>query len=387
MKIALFTFPFNNNYGGFLQAFALMTVLKRQGHDVVLINRRSTIPSGARLYMYYLKFYIKKYILHRGECMKPWERWEDAYMKCGVNTIPFVERNIFPQSDVITSSRQLKKYVSRNKFDAIIFGSDQIWRPGMLPDYHEFFGSFVGNHSGCKLISYAASFGVDYNEYTASQRKKSGKLIERFSHISVREESGVNLIKNDLGWNVPNVEYVLDPTLLLSAKNYTDVSAISPEISGKYVFCYILDIDGEKRNLIKRVCEVLNVTPYYILPEFSPTDFEKPIEKRVLPPIEYFINGINNSVGVMTDSFHGTAFSLIFQKPFVVFGNEKRGNTRITNILEKTENTFRMVGDTFAESVLVELLTKPLVLGKQFAALKESSLKFILDSLKNSFKC
>lgn len=382
MKIALFTFPFNNNYGGFLQAFALLTVLKRQGHDVVFINRRSTIPSGIRLYMHYLKFYLKKYVLHRVECMKPWERWEEAYVKCGVNVIPFVEKYIYPQSGIITSSRQLKKYVSNNKFEAIIFGSDQIWRPGMLPDYQEFFGSFVGNHSSCKLISYAASFGVDYNEYTASQCKKCGKLIERFSRISVREESGVNLIKNDLGWNVSNVECVLDPTLLLSAKDYTDVSVISPEISGKYVFCYILDVEDKKRNLIKRVCEVLNVTPYYIMPEFSPTNFEAPIEKRVLPPIEYFVNGINNSIGVMTDSFHGTAFSLIFQKPFVVFNNEKRGNTRITSILEKTENMFRMVDYTSAESILVELLTKQLVLGKQFAALKESSLKFILDSLK-----
>ena len=152
-------------------------------------------------------------------------------------------------SHLITDNEGMQELNSMG-FDAYIVGSDQCWRPRYSPAIQNYFLDFVANDCKAKRIAYAASFGVDHWEFTPEDTEKSKELLKKFDAISVREDSAIDLIKNNLGRT--DAQHVLDPTMLLSPHQYkkiVDKEKIAPSPGNLKV--YVLDKTPEKDNIVK----------------------------------------------------------------------------------------------------------------------------------------
>lgn len=220
MRIGILTLPFNNNYGGYLQAYALMTVISQLGHEPTMIMRRHDKPKVSCSFKikYALKGIVKTVL-----CCKKHPILYDVeteFRHKGKSMLKFVNQYIAPETPYLYSKEELCKYCE-GKFDAYIVGSDQVWRAIYVPDIKNYFLDFTEGWN-VKRIAYAASFGTDKPEYSDEQIKQCKKLIGLFDGVSLREESGLSVVSN-FGWKA-NVEgVVLDPTMLLAAEDYQKV--------------------------------------------------------------------------------------------------------------------------------------------------------------------
>lgn len=332
MKIAILTQPLRTNYGGILQAYALQTVLQRRGHEVVIINREyQDYPSIKLLCLRVgaiLKSIIRRYILGKKEyiIMNPFSslfraKWDGYIVQ------PFVKKKVC-QSPEIRNSESMRRYFAKEKFDCYIVGSDQVWRSCYSPCITDFFLKSVPDESNARRIAYAASFGTDQWEMTSFETEECAHLAKMFDAISVREESGVSLCKQHLG---VDAVHLLDPTLLLDVEDYIKLFNESevPKSSGN-LFCYVLDKNPVVDNIIN-ILEEDGFTPLYANLDTTPTT-ENP--RPVQLTIEEWLRGFYDADFVVTDSFHACVFSILFRKPFVVYGNIGRGLSRINSLLK-----------------------------------------------------
>ena len=165
-------------------------------------------------------------------------------------------------------------------------------------------------------------------------------MISKFNAVSLRESQGIDIISN-FGWKVYNPQVVLDPTLLLNREDYLNMisSCKGKKDDGlNTIFCYILDQSGLINNVINKVCGILNMEPYNILLGKDKREYQ-------YKSIETWLNCFNNTSFVITDSFHGTVFSILFNVPFIVVCNESRGTDRITSLLQIFGLNKRMLSD------------------------------------------
>lgn len=326
MKIGILTLPFNNNYGGYLQAYALMTVLKDMGHSPTIILRRGNFVKCS-LWLNF-KNVLKSIIL--SICNLNIEilfhSKEIYFFTRGQKMISFMNKHIKPQTSFVYSTQELYT-ACVNKFDAYVVGSDQVWRPEYVPDIRNFFLDFTVDWK-VRRISYAASFGCNNPVYTDFEKEVCGKLISNFDAISVREKSGLNIISN-FNWRITNKSVVLDPTMLLSKERYLSLIPSKLSNATNKVFCYILDECNGLNEIIIRLCNLSQKEKYEF---FSKRSRNKNL--TVLPSIEEWLMNIRDAEYVVTDSFHGMVFSLIFNKKFFVYKNIDRGGDRFKNLLE-----------------------------------------------------
>ncbi len=321
MRVAIVTQPLISNYGGLLQNWALQTVLRREypGVDVVTFDQ---VDSIAPLY------------LRIGSAIK-------RMLKMHSNAeCPLSKFNCFRNKHIIAtakakSSRDFKKLDRRYVPDAYIVGSDQVWRPIMV---HNLKANFLSFTKCSKKIAYAASFGVDAWEFSTRQTRRCRKLLRDFTAISVRETDGVSLCDKYLDRKAC---HVLDPTLLLGADDYASLISDSRKGTEDYVFTYILDSDSRKQSFVSSFIGVL--------PERNAAHDAV----GNMPPeslsVEEWLTGVKDASMVICDSFHGVAFSIIFNKEFYVFGNSHRGNSRLNSLLSLFGLNERMVS-TYAEA-------------------------------------
>lgn len=324
MRIGILTIPFNNNYGGYLQSYALMTVLKNMGHSPTVIMRRQ----NRRSYTLRAKmsFFIKNVLNTIKERHRyPYILNQEALFKYrGKNMLTFVSRNIQPQTRFLYTTKALQSQC-KGSFDAYIVGSDQVWRPiyvkGSISNY---FLDFV-SEPYVKRISYGASFGSSTPEYTDAEKKLCGNLLEQFDAVSVRESGALSVFEN-LGWRVNHPQVVPDPTMLLPKTHYKGlIPSINTKAKGS-IFCYVLDKNYANTEIISTIQQRLQKHIYEI------ADIQKGY--AVLPSIETWLSAIRDCDFVITDSYHGTVFSIIFNKPFLVCVNKDRGADRFTSLLE-----------------------------------------------------
>lgn len=379
MKIAILTQPLRTNYGGILQAYALQTVLQRRGHEVVVINREyQDYPSIKLLCLRVgaiLKSIIRRYILGKKEyiIMNPFSslfrtKWEGYIVQ------PFVKKKVC-QSPEIRNSESMRRYFAKEKFDCYIVGSDQVWRPCYSPCITDFFLKSVPYHSNARRIAYAASFGTDQWEMTSFETEECAHLAKMFDAISVREESGVSLCKQHLG---VDAVHLLDPTLLLDVEDYIKLFNESgvPKSSGN-LFCYVLDKNPVVDNIIN-ILEEDGFTPLYANLDTTPTT-ENP--RPVQLTIEEWLRGFYDADFVVTDSFHACVFSILFNKPFVVYGNIDRGISRVQSLLKMFNLNGRLVCSTdefIANKDRIVGLSNAM-LNDILNSLREDSLAFIAD--------
>lgn len=367
MRIGILTLPFNNNYGGYLQAYALMTVLKQMGHHVELIYRRpKKRPLRYRL-MNPFKTFVKILLgmPHGGFIMNQ----ENDLRRSGRLLMPFVDQNITPKTIPFYTTTRMKKFCE-GKYDAIIVGSDQVWRPKYVPNIYDFFLEFVDDKN-VKKIAYAASFGTFTPEYTKEQKEKCGKLISEFQAISVRETSGLEVIEK-FGWKTKCIpQLVLDPTFLLPQKVYLKHIR---KTSLEQIFCYVLDDSEQTKEIISRAEKILQLPTYEILKEINAKSF-------TLPSIETWLSSIYNARFVLTDSFHGMVFSIIFNKPFAVYVNQARGADRFVSLLHLIGLENRMINDISDIDNIVKAPIKWEKVNEKLEKMKNHSIHYLKESL------
>ncbi len=330
MRIGILTQPLYTNYGGLVQCYALQTVLQRMGHETIVLqrefDRKYTFRGGC---VYYAKHLVKMLLGRRESWHYVVSQQKRDYI--AGNTYRFISKNINPRTEHIFTTEQLADTVDALHPDAIIVGSDQVWRPDYSPCISNYFLDFLPEDSKIKRISYAASFGGDNWTFSHEQTAKCASLLQKFDAVSVREKSAVNLCKEHFGVDAVQT---LDPTLLLDAEDYL---RICPERKGGRgnLFCYVLDMNPQKQAIINRIAEDTGKKAFESMPALPPDIYNLygDIERCVYPPVEDWLSAFNETDMVVTDSFHGTVFSIIFNKPFFVIGNEGRGLARFQSLL------------------------------------------------------
>lgn len=333
MRVGILTLPFNNNYGGYLQAYALMTVLKNNGYDVELINRRPNRPNLLRRIKYFIKNIIKRIMgIKTGPIFIDPEYY---YRYRGSRIMPFVDKYIYPKTKAVYSVHELQE-VMKNRYDAVIVGSDQVWRPIYVPNIENYFLDIIIDKK-VRKIAYAASFGTDNPEFSSTQISKCGELIKDFEYISIREKGGLNVIRK-FGWELPEIKVVLDPTMLLPSNHY--LKFIKKDID-KYIATYILDYNNYKNSLVCTVSDVLRLKVVSAINQ-----------DELLPSMEEWLSTIYNSKFVITDSYHGTVFSILFNRPFIVIVNKERGSERFISLLEMFDLSYRMCDNSNVKEVI-----------------------------------
>lgn len=371
-KIAILTLPLGHNYGGIMQNFALQRVLKNLGHDPLTIDRRNP---PAQLGLWRRIKIVLKSLIGRDQTARVAAR---RRAKALVNNTSFIQKYI-KTSIPVSSRKALRAYANKNTFDIYIVGSDQVWRPQYAPYIYNYYFDFLEDQI-VKRVAYGASFGTDAWEYDADQTRRVAALIQKFDSISVREKSGVKLCKEKLA--AKHVDFVLDPTLLLTASEY--VSTFGIRLEKKELYTYILDASPDKQQIIDHCCGKLGLAEYSSQPrkDISSLDFRKPLSDYYMPPIENWISGFACADFVVTDSFHGMVFSIIFNVPFIVILNKQRGESRFRSLLEYLGLSSRLVYSL--DGAIDELIDQPINyndVNVKLAVLKHHSLNVLKRSI------
>jgi len=332
MKILIITQALRTNYGGLLQAYALQKVLKDLGHDVVTDKKNYKAPKLSIQVSYSLYRIIRGGVLRTEKFRPVLPRMlnNSRYLVISQNTERFINQNINTTNFFNRNNKPFRKEI--HKYDAFVVGSDQVWRK-KYSDLRTHFLSFLKN-SNVKRIAYSASFGSDnISDYSKREVSNCTKLASRFDGISVREDTGIEICKNY--FNV-DAEHLLDPTLLLEKEDYSEL--IEPEDKleeSNILMCYVLDKSIEKKSIINHVSSELSLDILEVMPKESYNNNRlQNLENCIYPPVSKWLAGFRDASFVVTDSFHGTVFSIIFNKPFIAIGNKTRGLTRFTSLLK-----------------------------------------------------
>ena len=335
MKICILTQPLKFNYGGILQAYALQKVLKQMGHSPITLNYDKPYKLTKKTI---LKRIIAKLIL--GKRISVFGRI--AFPELNKHLMRFVSENI-DCSELIyapLSYDHIKKY----DFDAFIVGSDQVWRKAYSPYLPTFFLDFLTDKENVKKLAYASSFGIPSFDVNKDELNTYASLIKQFDAISVREKDAIDIVKNDLK---SNATQVLDPTMLIDSSEYIkliekDLAQNETKTSPKQCFGYILDVSDKKKGILENIANKYGLSAKMLsIQQFPPKDFN--LESCIQPAVTEWLSMIKNADFVVTDSFHGTVFSILFNVPFAVVANNGRGISRFNTLLETFNLQNRMI--------------------------------------------
>lgn len=314
-KKGILTFHAAYNFGSCLQAYALQTFLKKNNYKFEIINYRPENQFGMykliNLKYFNKGVFIKNLynILHFRKIIDRNKKYND-----------FIHNNYLLSSPNYINESSLSQII--NNYDTIICGSDQIWNLSettydrSLAYYLELEEKFEGN-----AIAYAPSFGDTINNITGNELFNI-KYLDKFNHLSFREKDVVNIMKN-MGYDAT---LVLDPTLLLNKDDWEKLIG-PPIINEPYIFYYSLNCKKYSLNFTEKIRKE-NKLPI-ITPYIHPREIFKNIKNYGNSgPLE-FLNLLYYSTIVCTNSFHGTAFSIIFEKDFYAIFDEDESHNII----------------------------------------------------------
>lgn len=380
-KIGIITHPLRTNYGGLLQAYALQSVLKKNNHSPIterISNNRTFCQTRFIAFIIgFISFLLRRrkfsqiFLVPTLKEERHISQYTHMFIEKYINTI-----DTFSDEDY-------------DEFDVIIAGSDQVWRTSSCDSRIHIDRSFLNLpvNDKCLKISYAASFGHDKWNYTNKNTEHIKNIIKDFKAVSVREKGGVDVCEKHL--NIKPT-HVLDPTLLLDKNDY--LSLLSNDIQCKFngVFVYVLDKTDFIKDVIRLTSDSLNINSFEINPkQYNELTFwDKLLGKTsdlIFPPVENWIASFRDSDMVITDSFHGTVFSIIFKKQFISIINEDRGASRFISLLEMFGLEDRLVKNENLTSINF-LLSEKIDYNHVDVILKEKqkeSLYFLLEAINN----
>lgn len=321
MKTATITFHAPNNNGSFYQAYALQKVLT---NTLGVENEIIDYQSEKQIYQY--------------SVFRPIHSIRDI-AKNAVSLLHY--RPIKTHNQRFAKSRE--KYLKMTKrcstvdetikiandYDAVIAGSDQIWNTG-APDFSE---AYMLPGVTPRKIAYAISFG---SFSTESELQRYRKEIDSFYRISVREESAQKHLEQQTS---KTVCVTIDPTLLLDKEDYLSLTNAEPLIKEDYIFFYSISYPDEVMRVAKQVADKVGLPIVTVFTSFHTITCERHGIKVLYDagPQE-FMNLVENSKLVLTNSFHGTAFSIVLHKPFFhvckTIGGVMQRDDRIDNIID-----------------------------------------------------
>lgn len=379
MRIGILTQPLYINYGGILQCYALQKKLQQLGHETVVLQREFyrhyTLIGGIKHYSKQLA----KLVLGK----QPSWRYYVAQEKrdyISRNTSCFITNNIYQLSKKCYSTQELAAEFDSHNLDAVIVGSDQVWRTDYSPCQPNYFLDFLLSNNNVKKISYAASFGTDHWLFTSDDTKYYADLIRHFDAVSVRESSAIRLCQEHLGVDAVQV---LDPTMLLDREDY--INLISNNHKRGALFCYMLDKTSVKQNVVDEISRRTGFLSFENMPQLvpSPTNLYADIDKCVAPSVEDWLSAFMEAEMVITDSFHGCVFSIIFNKPFWAIGNKERGMARFESLLQQFNLQDRLI--TPSEISTLDLLKTInwTEINQKRETLKSYAIDFINKSLRS----
>ena len=334
MNIKVITRHGPTNYGSLLQSIATQSVLEKLGHDCQIIDYQRTDERGLKMVRTQVSQkdnwgnnLIKKiiYILLRYpteiHAQKQFDKMRQVYLK-------------------MTNRISTHQEMQRIRADIFMTGSDQVWGPTITGKYDSaYFLSFVEER--VRKIAYAGSFGR--TDFTPQILKEYKDLLSKYNDITVRENSAVTLLY-DIGLSCKG--QVLDPTLLLDKVdwcNRMDLNNIKPPIKGKYVLVYQIHNDPNLNSYAKKFAKHVGLPLYRVSAYMH--HFNRGGKFKYCPDVKEFLVMIKNCSHFITDSFHGTAFALNFNKNFIeILPNNKTGS-RNQSILQLTGLTNRIVTD------------------------------------------
>ena len=334
MKIGLLTLPLQVNYGGILQCYALQTTLRRMGHDVTLLSsachtRKDSIRwriKNALRYMAHLAWGYENYIYRPTKA-------EEAVLRRHI--MRFVADYIQPQTEALHTTEDYRRQMLNHNFEALVVGSDQVWRPCYTSSIADYYLKFAEGVNNVRRVAYAASFGTNKWEYTPEETNESRRLIREFHAVSVREKGAVGLCRER--YDIDAI-HVLDPTLLLERADYEALVASEQEKQREgTLFNYILDPTEKKQSLTASLADSLSLTPFGCMPAKSykvRENMRQHVEECCYPPVTQWIRSFMDAEMVITDSFHGCVFAILFNKPFWAIVNEDRGSDRFDSLLK-----------------------------------------------------
>lgn len=418
MKVAIFTLPLVNNYGGILQAYALQRALESYGFEAPVVNLK--IRQRGLFSRDYLKFLLAKLIY-----FKKYKNAEFSTLRYYADTQRFIAQNIETTREIY-SPAALKRLFEQEKFGACVLGSDQVFNPPYFDAFENDFSLGFAPHD-CIKIAYAASFGGESFKGARDLELHKANLA-KFKAISVRERGATALCESVFG--ISGAAFVLDPTLLAgrevfekfilpaangvkvgaaelaqsdagraeadgvqnvaktdgAAQNLNGVAAdiadtaFSAQDAGEnavratnagqkgQIFAYILDRNERKSEILKSVSEREGL------------GVREVNDKANRVSIEEWLSLIASAQLVITDSFHGCAFSILFNKPFFAFINENRGSSRFYSLFESFELQDRVIksASDVALSKQVDWARVNEILSRR----REASREFLISNLR-----
>lgn len=316
MKIGILTMHRVINYGSALQAYALLHYIASLGHYVELINYK--FPNKPKLSFFQKILFFGKAILSgRFEKNLKFNKFYKKYFVCS--------KAKYDSPEALIKGNYI--------YDIVVTGSDQVWNPVHIKGDYSFFLPFLPKN--IKKVSYASSFSVACLPKDIKCRYK--ELLSSYSHISVREKSGIDIIKNLLG---TNAELVCDPTLLLKKNEWNElVVNYKKPIKKPYILVYILTYSynpyPEIDVLINKLQEKLKFHIIYLDGRLRDFKRKNTTVIKNAGPLE-FINLVRHASFILTTSFHGTAFAINFGIPFYSVIKDKSGfDNRVLDLLEE----------------------------------------------------
>lgn len=303
MDIGIITFSDAQNYGAMLQAYALIHYINTLGHNCALINYRKFDQRWFKPRKTFQDILVT--LLLRKQGRKRISHYQEFRKK---------HLNLTYLCNDLDDLKELNKY-----FDVFITGSDQVWNCNVCMN-DAFFLSFVSKH---KLkIAYAPSFGsVAFSE---KNHQKATAYIKKLDYVSVREKSGARLIKQLTGINAP---VVLDPVFLVPLDHWIQILSKQVPFNGNFIFVYTTEVNKKLFSTVHMLSQEKKlkvISTQYI-------SGCRCITKKDIGPLE-FLQYIYHADYVLSTSFHATAFSIIFNKPFGVFLHSQTG-TRVKDLL------------------------------------------------------
>lgn len=374
-KVAILTqAPLGTNYGNSAQAYALQTVLRKAGFEPTVLDRvRNDIYNVTHWSLRQFKNEILNFIdkKHRLTPRVYHEIFKDHFL--------FVHQYI-NLSEQLYTAEDLKKHFKENQYDAIIVGSDQTWRPAYSPNIYNYFLDFLENDDRIMKLAYATSFGTSDWEFTDDETKRCAQLVQQFDAVSVREESAVEMTQKYL--NKESV-WVLDPTMLLEKADYQKLidGRRRPERTG--IYSYILDETEEISAFIESAQQVLEMDHFTNQPKIrNKKKTSENLEDYRYPTLEGWLQGFEEADFIITNSFHGTVLSIIFNKPFITIVNKERGASRFHSLLGLFNLEDRLLTN---QDQLKEIIKQPInfaSVNEKMEDLRKDSLQFLLNNLK-----
>ena len=369
--IGMVTPHYAANYGAKVQAYALAESLRKLGYDIEYINRRPKIGtySDGNPILRQLKkleeIYNRKYFYE----------FEDKYLQ--------------PQSTPIYTNEDLDK-LDLNRYYGFTIGSDQMWRdnyyrPTFTPVAYL---DFAKNYEARK-VAYAVSFGKATCVHPEDRRQYLESLIKKFTAVSVREKSGVDILKET--FHVDKGVWVADPTLLLNKEEYVkNFNLKELPTPRKETATYILSDNYKTVGIYEKIGVEIGLPMRHFL---KPKKFRILYNHYVarlpfflrLPSVISWFDTILNAQYFVTDSFHGTVFAIIFGKQFVTLDNSVGGSERLTSLLGMLGLEDRLFNFTSSPKKIAAKIKEPIDYQKVYSKLKpfvDSSRKFLEDSLK-----